>query len=82
MSNERTPGRWKWFNDGDLANEDGYMVLRPDSNRGIPTDADAALIAAAPELYDALLAIHATVNCELGAICRACNALRKAKVSS
>jgi len=45
-----TPGPWKWFNDGDLANEDGKMVLRPDANRGVPTDDDAALIASAPDL--------------------------------
>ncbi len=50
---EHTPGPWKWFNDGDLANSDGKMVLRPDANRGIPTDADAALIAAAPDLLKA-----------------------------
>lgn len=50
MDNKITPGPWKWFNDGDLANEEGKMVLRPDANRGIPTDADAKLIASAPDL--------------------------------
>lgn len=45
-----TPGPWKWFNDGDLASADGKLVLRPDANRGIPSDEDAALIASAPDL--------------------------------
>jgi hypothetical protein len=50
----RTPGPWQWFNDGDLANDKGLMVLRPDANRGVPTDEDAALIADAPNLLEAL----------------------------
>ncbi len=43
-----------WFNDGDLANKEGKMVLRPDANRGVPNDADAKLIAAAPKLMEAV----------------------------
>lgn len=66
MSAEHTPGPWEWDEAGRLLHNvpasHSSTVLLVHDRIWRPTEADARLIASAPELLEALIKIHRVAN--------------------
>lgn len=75
-----TPGPWQWAGAMLVASRVGTVVLRTHGHREV-READAALVAAAPELLEALEA--ALLRCEDCATCgpKACPACEAARAT-